>query len=93
MMKFNNFDNLILLIGTNPLPNFVVADYFLQSKIVNENIYIFQTYTYSIENYKCLAESLNRICRQITKENYKPQKLKQSVGSVNQTQQEATKES
>jgi hypothetical protein len=33
-MSFD-FDNLILLIGTNPLPNFVVADYFLQN---NPNI-------------------------------------------------------
>lgn len=29
-MKIENFDHLVLLIGTNPLPNFVVADYFLQ---------------------------------------------------------------
>jgi len=30
-----NFSNLVLLIGTNPLPNFIVADYFLQQ---NKNI-------------------------------------------------------
>jgi hypothetical protein len=29
------------------------------SKIVNENPYVFQTYTYSIENFKCYAESLH----------------------------------
>jgi hypothetical protein len=29
---------------------------------INESPYIFQTYTYSIENYKCWAESLGRLC-------------------------------
>jgi len=41
-------------------------DYLLQghtdnSKTINESPYIFQTYTYSIENYKCYAESLHRV--------------------------------
>ncbi len=41
-------------------------DYLLQShtdnsKAINESPYIFQTYTYSIENYKCYAESLHRV--------------------------------
>lgn len=31
-MSANTFTDLILLIGTNPLPNFVVAKYFLQPK-------------------------------------------------------------
>ncbi|MEW5804464.1 MAG: hypothetical protein AB1847_20415, partial [bacterium] len=35
MDKYQEFNNLILLIGTNPLPNFVVADYFLR---INQNI-------------------------------------------------------
>ena len=34
-MPSEKFNHLILLIGTNPLPNFVVADYFLQH---NQNI-------------------------------------------------------
>lgn len=29
---------------------------------INESIYIFQTYTYSIENLKCYAESLHSVC-------------------------------
>ena len=42
-------------------------DYLLQdatdvSKRINEDDYIFQTYTYSIENYKCYAESLREVC-------------------------------
>lgn len=41
-------------------------DYLLQevtdtSKLINQNPYIFQTYAYSIENYKCYAESLHNI--------------------------------
>lgn len=29
---------------------------------INESVYIFQTYTYSIENLKCYAESLHSVC-------------------------------
>ncbi len=41
-------------------------DYLLQdatetSKLINHNPYIFQTYTYAIENYKCYAESLREL--------------------------------
>jgi hypothetical protein len=42
-------------------------DYLLQdttevSKRINHDPYIFQTYTYSIENYKCYAKSLRQVC-------------------------------
>lgn len=44
-------------------------DYLLQnstpdSHLINTNPYIFQTYTYSVENYKCFAESLGELCVQ-----------------------------
>lgn len=44
-------------------------DYLLQdatpnSTAINHSLYIFQTYTHSIENYKCFAESLAAICAQ-----------------------------
>jgi len=42
-------------------------DFLLQNSIaqvINGNPYIFQTYTYSVENYSCFAESLNFICVQ-----------------------------
>lgn len=44
-------------------------DYLLQdatadSQAINGNDYIFQTYTYSVENYKCFAESLGNLCIQ-----------------------------
>lgn len=42
-------------------------DYLLQghtddSKFINENKYVFQTYAYSIENFKCYQDSLHDIC-------------------------------
>lgn len=42
-------------------------DYLLQghtdtSKMINENKYIFQTYSYSIENLKCYSKSLHGVC-------------------------------
>ena len=44
-------------------------DYLLQdattiSQRINTNPYIFQTYTYAIENYTCFAESLGELCVQ-----------------------------
>ncbi|MDO4949696.1 MAG: DUF4435 domain-containing protein [Bacteroidales bacterium] len=46
-------------------------DYLLQdanptSSNINSNPFIFQTYTYSIENYQCYAESLHEVCVQAT---------------------------
>ncbi len=57
-------DSLILCIDSD-------YDYLLQgatatSKLINDSPYIFQTYTYSIENYKCYAEGLRRICVKAT---------------------------
>lgn len=37
-----------------------------ESKQINSNPYVFQTYSYSIENFKCYAESLAGICVQAT---------------------------
>lgn len=37
-----------------------------QSRIINQNAFIFQTYTYSVENYKCYAESLNQLLIETT---------------------------
>ena len=34
--------------------------------LINRNKYIFQTYTYAIENYHCFAESLHEVCVQAT---------------------------
>lgn len=40
--------------------------YLLQDPEVNNNPYIFQTYTYAIENHKCAPANLNRIVKQAT---------------------------
>ncbi len=39
-MSHNSFSHLILLIGTNPLPNFVIADYFLRQNPLIEHIWL-----------------------------------------------------
>lgn len=36
------------------------------SRKINRNKYIFQTYTYAIENYHCFADSLHEVCVQST---------------------------
>lgn len=36
------------------------------SRKINENEYIFQTYSYAIENYFCYADSLHNVCVQAT---------------------------
>ena len=36
------------------------------SRKINRSRYIFQTYTYAIENYHCFAESLHEVCVQAT---------------------------
>lgn len=36
------------------------------SRKINNNEYIFQTYAYAIENYRCFAESLHGVCVQAT---------------------------
>jgi hypothetical protein len=49
-------------------------DYFLQqtteqSRSINNNPFVFQTYAYSIENLFCFSESLHSLCVQSTKNN------------------------
>lgn len=61
--------NLILCLDSD-------YDYLLQghtdtSALINENPYIFQTYTYSIENLKCYSEGLHLICTQSSKNDAK----------------------
>ncbi len=42
-------------------------DYLIQgatntSRMINQNRYVFQTYTYAIENYQCYAGALHEVC-------------------------------
>jgi len=53
--------NLILCVDSD-------FDYLLKDKDINENPYIFQTYTYAIENYKCAPKSLSRLVKTVTLE-------------------------
>lgn len=51
-------------------------DYLLQnqtekSKKINTHPYIFQTFTYSIENYRCYSPSLKNLCVRLTKNDNK----------------------
>ncbi len=66
----------VLALQENTGPNLILCvdsdlDYLLdghsgQSKTILENPFIFQTYTYSIENYFCFAPSLHQLCVQAT---------------------------
>ncbi len=38
-------------------------DYLTKDEDINENPFIFQTYTYSVENYACCAKSLDNLCK------------------------------
>ena len=38
-------------------------DYLTNNTDINENPFIFQTYTYSVENYACCAKSLDSLCK------------------------------
>jgi hypothetical protein len=38
-------------------------DYLTNNTDINENPFIFQTYTYSVENYACCAKSLDNLCK------------------------------
>jgi hypothetical protein len=51
--------NLILCIDSD-------FRYLLQDKEINDNPFIFQTYTYSIENHKCAQHNLNKIIKTAT---------------------------
>lgn len=42
--------------------DYLIQDANENARAINESKYIFQTYTYSIENYKCVAHSLDYIC-------------------------------
>lgn len=46
--------------------DFLVQGSTYTSRKINENKFIFQTYTYAIENYHCYADSLHEVCVQAT---------------------------
>jgi hypothetical protein len=51
--------------------DFLLPEHTKQSKLINENPYIFQTYSYATENLQCFSESLHPVCVQATKHDRK----------------------
>jgi Protein of unknown function (DUF4435) len=41
-------------------------DYLLQTNVIGNQLFVFQTYTYSFENYKCYAPVLAQLCARAT---------------------------
>lgn len=58
-------NNLILCVDSDY--DYLLQNTTLTSSLINGNDYIFQTYTYSIENLLCYANSLHIICAQSSK--------------------------
>jgi len=52
--------NLILCVDSDY--DYLLNGHTSESTIINQNQYIFQTYSYSIENLKCYHESLHNVC-------------------------------
>ena len=57
-------DNLILLVGTNPLPNYVVAEYFLRENNVGKIILVYSEDTNYQKGTGSFAENLKRVLHQ-----------------------------
>jgi len=56
----NTGKHLILCIDSDY--DYLLNGHTLESTIINQNQYIFQTYAYSIENIKCYREKLHKVC-------------------------------
>jgi len=54
------------------------------SKLVNENPFIFQTYSYSIENLQCFSDSLHAICVQATKHDSRVIDFKETMQTISE---------
>ena len=55
-----------LLVCVDSDYDYLLQDYSKHSQIINKNDFIFQTYSYSIENLKCFSESLHNVCASAT---------------------------
>ena len=47
--------------------DYLLPEHTATAILINESPYIFQTYSYSIENFQCYSESLRLVCTQATK--------------------------
>jgi len=59
-LSINNLGNYLLVCIDSDY-DYLLQNYSIYSKIINDNDFIFQTYSYSIENLKCFSESLRNI--------------------------------
>lgn len=65
MFKVDNFTDLILLVGTNPLPNYVVVEYFLSQKNSLRNIWLVSSEkTPKQEGTKEVGDNLMKLLKQ-----------------------------
>ncbi len=64
VLKINTGVNLIGCVDSDY--DYLLQGHTPQSKHVNDNPYIFQTYTYAIENFLCFSESLHSVIVQAT---------------------------
>ena len=66
LLKNKNRLNNFMIICIDSDYHYILDNTTEISRLINNNPYIFQTYTYSIENYKCYANSLSILYSQIT---------------------------
>lgn len=91
-----DFENLVLLIGTNPLPNYVVAEFFLKNNLNLKNVFLIHSEeTKFQEGTKQQAENLEKVLQPLLEEkglNFPLMKIGLSdVGNAAKTIQELTK--
>ena len=65
LQKVNDVGKYLILCVDSDY-DYLLHNHTEQSKHINQNPYIFQTYTYSIENFKCYAENLHEVMLQAT---------------------------
>lgn len=57
-------------------------DYIASNDDINENPFIFQTYTYSVENYACCAKSLDNLCKTLLINNFNFEKFLKNYSKI-----------
>ncbi len=66
VLSFADRAGKFLLLCVDSDYDYLLQDTTKQSRQINQNPYIFQTYTYATENYKCWAESLAQLITEAT---------------------------
>jgi hypothetical protein len=66
VLRFATQANTVFLLCVDSDYDYLMNGKTEKSRLINENPFIFQTYTYAIENYKCYAESLHSVLLEAT---------------------------